>query len=535
MLARLTIFGLLSAWGQANIIKATSGQIQDVPLPDNFLIGAAVSAFQTEGWWNKGGKSESMVDHVLHTGRLGTLGYKNANDSDNAADSYHRFKEDIAIAKQLKLQVYRFSISWSRVLPEGDVAKPNMEGVQYYHDLIGEILKQGLIPFATVYHFDHPQVLEDQFRGWQSREMIRKFRDYARFVFNEFSSKVQLWATINEPNVMCTYFGTLLITAGLVKAEDYDAYKCMHHITLAHAEAYRAFKEDKLTGRVGVNTWIVTSKPNTTSIEDSFAAEVFNQLQAGSILHPIVFGDYPELVKTFTGHLRPEFTPAEKEMMRGATDFISLNIYAEGNVAYKDPDSTPETLPFSGAAVIVDKMTHGVDFISFRFADGQGRRTENYPWYSVAPDAMRSSLLWTWQRYKLPIMVAENGISLKKGMDEKLRTAYYSAYLRSVVSVVNDFKVNVMGYIVWSLIDTFEWSNGYDAKFGIAAVDYESGSFNRSLKSPPDFWLQIAEKRVIPFVEVPQSSSSPSSYRLVTTKTLLLAILLSVKHVVQIL
>ncbi|KAE8747059.1 hypothetical protein FOCC_FOCC006197 [Frankliniella occidentalis] len=365
---------------------------------------------------------------------------------------------------------------------------------------------------ATVYHFDHPQVLEDQFRGWQSREMIRKFRDYARFVFNEFSSKVQLWATINEPNVMCTYFGTLLITAGLVKAEDYDAYKCMHHITLAHAEAYRAFKEDKLTGRVGVNTWIVTSKPNTTSIEDSFAAEVFNQLQAGSILHPIVFGDYPELVKTFTGHLRPEFTPAEKEMMRGATDFISLNIYAEGNVAYKDPDSTPETLPFSGAAVIVDKMTHG-----------------------VAPDAMRSSLLWTWQRYKLPIMVAENGISLKKGMDEKLRTAYYSAYLRSVVSVVNDFKVNVMGYIVWSLIDTFEWSNGYDAKFGIAAVDYESGSFNRSLKSPPDFWLQIAEKRVIPFVEVPQSSSSPSSYRLVTTKTLLLAILLSVKHVVQIL
>ncbi|KAE8747060.1 hypothetical protein FOCC_FOCC006198, partial [Frankliniella occidentalis] len=101
MLARLTIFGLLSAWGQANIIKATSGQIQDVPLPDNFLIGAAVSAFQTEGWWNKGGKSESMVDHVLHTGRLGTLGYKNANDSDNAADSYHRFKEDIAIAKQL--------------------------------------------------------------------------------------------------------------------------------------------------------------------------------------------------------------------------------------------------------------------------------------------------------------------------------------------------------------------------------------------------------------------------------------------------
>ncbi|KAE8742179.1 hypothetical protein FOCC_FOCC012265 [Frankliniella occidentalis] len=491
MYAYLTIFGLLSAWSQANIIRTGTGQSQDVPLPGDLLIGAAVSAFQTEGWWNKGGKSESMVDHVLHTGRLGKLGFKNTNDSDTAADSYHRYKEDIAIAKQLKFQVYRFSISWSRVLPEGDISRPNMEGVQYYHDLIDEILKQGLIPFATVYHFDHPQVLEDQFRGWQSREMIQKFRDYARFLFNEFSSKVQLWATINEPNVMCAYFGTLLITAGLVQAEDYNTYKCMHHITLAHAEAYRAFKENKLPGRVGVNTWIVTAKPNTTSIEDSFAAEVFNQLQAGSMLHPIVFGDYPELVKKYTGHLRPEFTPEEKQMLKGATDFISLNIYAGGNVAYKDSDRSSETLPFSGPAVVVENMTHGVDFISFRFADELGRRSENYPLFSVAPDAMHSALLWTWQQYNLPIMVSENGIPLQKGMDEELRLAYYSAYLRALVSAVNEFKVNVMGYIVWALIDTVEWSAGFDLKFGVAAVDYETGSLNRSLKSSSDFWLQI--------------------------------------------
>ncbi|KAK3919158.1 Cyanidin 3-O-glucoside 7-O-glucosyltransferase (acyl-glucose) [Frankliniella fusca] len=430
------------------------------------------------------------------------------NASDTAADSYHRYKEDIAIAAKLKLQVYRFSFSWSRLLPDGDVSKPNMEGVEYYHNLINEMVKHNLTPFGTVYHFDHPQVLEDQFQGWQSRQMITKFRDYARFVFKEYSSKVKMWTTINEPNVVCTYFGTLLTTAGFVKPEDYDNFKCMHYVTLAHAEAYRVFQEEKFEGSVGVNTWIAVAKPNTTSVEDTFATEVFNQLHIGSILHPVVFGDYPDMVKTFTGTQRPVFTEKEKEILKGSTDFINLNIYVEGNVAFKDPSTPPETQPFSGPGAIVQNMIKGVDFISFRFVDSEGKRCEKYPTFQIAPGAMRSALLWTWQRYKLPLVVSENGISLTKGMDEQFRYAYYSAFLRSLVSTVNDFKVNVLAYCVWSLIDTFEWSAGYDAKYGIAAVDYEGGSLNRSLRYPTDFWMSLAEQRAVPFVEIPASSAS---------------------------
>ncbi|KAK3910772.1 Beta-glucosidase 1A [Frankliniella fusca] len=132
--------------------------------------------------------------------------------------------------------------------------------------------------------------------------------------------------------------------------------------------------------------------------------------------------------------------------------------------------------------------------------------------HEIVPDAMRSALLWTWQRYQLPLLVSENGISLRKEMDEQLRYAYYSAFLRALVSSINDFKVNVIGYCVWSLIDNFEWSEGYNSKFGIAAVDYENGSLHRSLKYSTDFWLSLAEKRSVPLVEIPTSPSASSHF-----------------------
>ncbi|KAK3922693.1 Beta-glucosidase 30 [Frankliniella fusca] len=508
MWAPLVLFGPL-------VVIARTAEIEDlgttqVQLPDDLLIGAGVSAAQTEGSWNTGGRSSSVLDYSIHGG--GLVQFRRSTwspderipNADIAADSYNRYKEDVAMAAKLKLQVYRFSFSWSRLLPEGNASMPNIEGVRYYHDLIDEIINQGLTPFGTVYQFDHPQSFEEEFDGWQSRKMVHKFREYARFVFNEYNSKIKLWITINEPNILCSFISLISVRARARVAKSTDYFTCIHHLTLAHGEAYRAFKEDKLDGLVGANAWIVPARPKTNSVEDSYAAEVFNQQQVGSVLHPVVFGDYPELVKTTTGHLRPAFSPEERKMLKGATDFLSLNVYIEVFASYKK-SNTSEKPPSSGRLKLLKAMMEGPDFVSFEPINSKGEATDFDPLFEVTPDAMRSSLLWAWQRYNLPLFVSENGIGLKKGMNEQLRYAYYSAYLRSLVSTVHEFGVNVLGYCVWSLLDNFEWSNGYEIKYGIVAVDYEGGSLNRSLKHPPDFWLSLAEERVVPFVEVPSS------------------------------
>ncbi|XP_034235670.1 avenacosidase 1-like [Thrips palmi] len=201
--------------------RSTSGSSTDpFALPDGMLIGAGVSAFQTEGAWNVSGKAESAADHVLHLGRLSSMGFGDPHGHDVAANSYYRYKEDIAMAKELKLSMYRFSISWPRVLPDTNAANPNREGVQYYHDLIDEILRNNMTPLATLYHFDHPQILEDQFKGWQGEEMVAKFTEYARFVFNQYAGKVKLWVTVNEPNVYCIYFPNLYKVSGIYSDSD---------------------------------------------------------------------------------------------------------------------------------------------------------------------------------------------------------------------------------------------------------------------------------------------------------------------------
>ncbi|XP_034252324.1 putative beta-glucosidase 6 isoform X3 [Thrips palmi] len=473
-------------------------------LPDDLLVGAGVAAIQTEGAWNEGGKSPSVWDVAFHSGNLIPLGYA-TNLHDKAADSYHRFREDLDAAVQMKLQMYRMSISWARLLPDADSSKPNQEGVDYYHTVIDEVLKRNITPLVTMYHFDHPQILEDEFKGWLDRRMVAKFGEYAAFVLKEYGSKVKLWTTVNEPNIYCSFLEGLIETGRgepLNATDTVNVYPCLHYFLLAHGQAYRAFRDGNFEGKIGFTVTTLLSRPTSTSPEDVYASESFNQMFAGMLLHPLVYGDYPQIVKNIAGDKLLKFTDDEKEMLKNSTDYIGLNVYYGMAVQYKDPAT-----PRRNIRVPLLQLFKEANFLEVGYRSPTGESLEEYPLPMIAPDAMRSALLWTWFTYKLPIMITENGIGYQDmlGVHDHQRAVYHSAFMRAMVSTIHDFGTKIMGYSAWSLIDSYEWQWGFSRDFGLVHVDYEHGSLNRTLKDSASFWVELAERRVVPLV-VPSSS-----------------------------
>ncbi|KAE8740413.1 hypothetical protein FOCC_FOCC014074, partial [Frankliniella occidentalis] len=330
-------------------------------LPADLLIGAGVSAIQTEGAW------------------------------DEDANSYHRYKEDVKMAAELKLNLYKFSISWARVLPTADAGNPNAAGVEFYMNLIDEILKSGMTPMVTMYHFDHPKMLEDEFKGWQDKRMADKFAEYAGFLFKTFGDKVKHWVTINEPNMYCAYFTTMLVKAGLRKKEEVSAYDCIHNNILAHLKARQVFKNGGYEGKLGYSALLMYAQPATISPEDVYAANVFNELHAGSSIHPVVYGDYPQVYKNLVGTKLTEFSASEKQDLAGSADFVGLNIYF-GMIAsfnrFGNSSASAVTSMFLG------QMGELIPFIDVGMNGGNGGG-EQAAFTTIDPNVMRNALLWT--------------------------------------------------------------------------------------------------------------------------------------------
>ncbi|KAE8738498.1 hypothetical protein FOCC_FOCC016022 [Frankliniella occidentalis] len=461
-----------------------------------------VSAIQTEGAWDADGKRESSLDHVLHTGKLTSQGFPaDPHLHDVVADSYHRYKEDVKMAKALGLQLYRFSISWSRVFFEGT---RNEKGIQYYHDLIKEIKDSGMKPLMTLYHFDHPQTYEDEFKGWQSEKMVPKFVEYATFVFNEYGKEVDLWVTLNEPNMYCTYFPSLFVTAGLYKQEDINIYNCMRNFVLAHAQSYRAFKEAGMAGQIGLTVLLMHATPNSTRPEDVYAAELFNQVHAGQVLAPIVVGDYPQVLKDELSDKITEFTVEEKQLIKGSTDFVGFNIYFSMVASWKDPNTWAPCL----IGPMMGKFVEDLPMASINVAGGID--VEN-PMKTFDRAYMRT-LLTTMKEFKVDV-IAYCAWSLidsyewsagfgrpfglvhvdyeGKTLDRSLKDSS-QAYMRTLLTTMKEFKVDVIAYCAWSLIDSYEWSAGFGRPFGLVHVDYEGKTLDRSLKDSSQFGLYSA-------------------------------------------
>ncbi|XP_047004486.1 myrosinase 1-like [Schistocerca americana] len=463
-------------------------------LPADFIFGSGTSSYQVEGAWNEDGKGENIYDHWLHNNPNLTV---DGSNGDVACDSYHKYETDIQLAKNLSVSAYRFSISWSRILPTGDTNVVNQKGIDYYNNLINGLLENNIEPLVTMFHYDLPQKLQD-IGGWPNPRLVDYFVECARILYDNFGDRVKWWQTINEPrSVIMGYSGSLALAPGIDSSGVGD-YMAVYTLLKAHAAAYRLYDEQYRAtqqGKVGIAINIMWFEPATNSTADIAAADRKLQFYAGIFGHPIFSaeGDYPEVVKQRVannsradGYARSrlvEFTPDEVEYIRGTADFFGVNHYTSFLASDGQSGSSPSISYDAG-------VTLGM------FTD--------YPvsaavWFMNIPWGFRKTLNWVNQQYPgYPIFVLENGWPDSGEMEDQGRIDYYTAYLSEMVKAVNEDGVDVIGYVAWSLMDNFEWATGFTIRYGIHHVDFDDPDRKRTPKASSAVLEEIFRTKAIP-------------------------------------
>ncbi|XP_033229069.1 myrosinase 1-like [Belonocnema kinseyi] len=465
---------------------------KDWPFPKDFIIGSASSAYQIEGGWNTSGKGENNWDWYTHNKPWLIA---DGSNGDVACDSFYKYKEDVAILKDIGFDFYRFSISWSRIFPTGFSNETSKEGIQYYHDLIDELRSKGIEPFVTIYHWDHPQILE-KMGGWVNELMVDFFTDFARLVFQEFGPKVRYFATINEPSFFC--FGGY---GGAVTAPAWNLtlnaeYLCMHNALKAHAKAYHMYDEEfrsTQNGKIGIvltcQYFFGQDKNDTVTPDIAF------QYDCGWTAHPIFskLGDYPKIMRKridensrIQGWPRsrlPTFTQKEIEYIRGTADYFGLNHYT------------------SHIAVPVKRGTGEVweNDRGFHQAVDPKWPVSAASWLMMVPEGFGNILRRITKEYgNLPIYVTENGYADHGSLNDHERLKYYYAYLKEMLVAIND-GCNVKGYTAWSFLDDFEWRGGYTTLFGIVHVDFNDPGRKRTYKKSAKWYKDLLKcRKLIP-------------------------------------
>ncbi|XP_034238644.1 myrosinase 1-like [Thrips palmi] len=495
-------------------IEPRAAQDDVYKLPPGFLVGAGLSATQAEGAWNTHGKSESVMDRLVHQ-------YKTMYPTTNevAADHYGHYKEDLALAKQLKFTSHRFSISWARILPKGDRSVINTEAVEFYRNYIDEVKKNGMEPLVTMYHFDHPYSVEEQTGGWTSDKLVDMYVDYADFLFETYGAQVKYWNPVNEGNMYCIYLPPELGVANITAYSPNTFFKCLHNTIIAHARVYRLYKEkyySQYKGQVGSSVLIWPASPQSDKYEDTLAANLFNEVFAGTAIDPLIHGEYPASTRYLVDKRSkeqglpesrlPHFTAAEKDLLiKGgpATDFVALNVYSGYKVEYSQDPNDHGTLGTIQEMLepVLDDIEHVKLISGGRFDEGAG-------------DVMRTAVLWSWTRHHLPIVITENGYgdTKKHGIqDYSSRGVYHSSNIGALVRTANEFNIPIISYHAWALLDVYEFSAGYTARpFGLIHVDYNSPTLKRTLKESSKFFIELGETGRVPQI-VSSSASSLSS------------------------
>lgn len=469
---------------------------------DDFIWGAATAAYQIEGAWNEDGKGPSIWDTFCHVG-----GNVHNNDTgDVACNSYHKIEEDVALLKNLGVGYYRFSISWSRVLPKGTVDKVNPLGVKYYNKLIDRLLDNGIKPAVTLYHFDLPQALQ-VIGGWRNPNIPDVFNEYARFCFQEFGNKVKLWLTINEPHEEALDAYGLGSFAPGIKEMQAGPYQAGHNMLLAHAKAWHTYDKEFRQVQDGKISIVVNGQwyePKTNKEEDIQAADRGMQWFLGWMAHPVFFGDYPEVMKSRIKEKSdaigipsrlPSFTEEEKHFLKGTADFLALNFYSVSYAEHQDLSKEKN-------------ITWGYH------TDQEMKASRDPTWLKGAPDwlycvpwGMRKILVWLKEQYNDPeIIITENGFSvcgehdlpLPAALNDKDRVTYLKGYINEALKAVMFDGVRLKGYFVWSLLDNFEWDDGYRFRFGIHHVNFDHPNRPRYPKHSAEVYKQIVAKNGFP-------------------------------------
>jgi len=425
--------------------------------PDNFLWGAATASYQIEGAWKEDGKGESTWDRFSHTpGRIA-----NGDNGDMACDHYHRWREDVALMQKLGLKAYRFSASWPRILPTGK-RTVNPAGLDFYDQLVDALCAAGISPFITLHHWDYPQALYET-GGWTSRDNLGHFADYAAILTKRLGDRINMWSTINEPGVIAMngYFNGDHAPG---EQNPIKAQQVTHNLMVAHGLAVQAIRSINPKLQVGIvlNQWMAdAADDDPLSIQN--AEDNWNRSET-TFLHPLFKGNYHPAYIAWAGSL-PDIKAGDMELIGQKLDFLGINFYSRH---------------LFNAEGIVDSVS--------------GSEYTDTGWEVCAP-AFRRLLNKVNNDYSIPpIYITENGaafpdeVSADGKIHDTRRLDYLKNHFIQTRLAMRD-GVDVRGYMVWSLLDNFEWAEGFSKRFGIVRVDYETQE--RTIKDSGEWYSRV--------------------------------------------
>lgn len=447
-----------------------------------FIWGAATSAYQIEGAVREDGRGESIWDRfVAQPGHI-----KNGDTGDVACDHYHRYAEDIELMQRLGLQAYRFSIAWPRILPEG-TGSVNQDGLDFYDRLVDELLTAGIRPFATLYHWDLPQTLQDRWGGWPGRDTAAAFAEYADVVSRRLGDRVKDWITINEPFVAAWLgYGWGIHAPG--ERDPRLALLTSHHLLLGHGLAVPILRGNSPGARVGITLNLAPIEPAGDSADDLEMANLVDASMNRWYLDPVFKGTYPERSLNHLGGEVPGVQPGDLATIHAPLDFLGVNYYM------------PFIIPAGQGGAIDHPEEAGQRFAQDVFGEmmrNQHPEDEHHTamGWLVQPEGLYRLLMRLHQDYApATIFITENGAAYTDTVDEDgavhdpLRVNYLDGHIDAAQRAAHD-GVPLHGYFVWSLLDNFEWTEGYESRFGIISVDYATEE--RTIKQSGDWYAAL--------------------------------------------
>jgi len=436
--------------------------------PAEFVWGTATSSYQIEGAVAEGGRGPSIWDTFCHTpGKVA-----NGDTGDVACDHYHRFEEDIRLMADMGLTAYRFSVSWSRILMDGTLGSVNETGIEFYNRVIDTCLKYDIEPWVTLYHWDLPDHLETAEQGWLNESSTNHFADYARVCFAHFGDRVKHWITINEAWVVSVLgYGQGVFAPGHVS--NTEPYLVGHHLLIAHAKAVdiyrREFQADQ-GGRIGITNNCDWREPLTDKEADQEAAQRALEFFLAWFADPIYRGEYPKCMNERVAERMPVITQEQRNLIHGSSDFFGLNHYTTMFAADSAGEQKKQPVYGNGGLSEDQGINLSVDS-SWPITDMQ---------WAVVPWGCRKMLEWIADRYDNPdIYITENGCAYADMPNEagevtdQRRQDFYASYLEECANAI-DKGVNLKGYFAWSFMDNFEWASGYEKRFGLHYVDFDT-------------------------------------------------------------
>ena len=458
--------------GHRLIDEELSAQKPTAPFsfPPEFIFGAATAAYQIEGAWNEDGKGESIWDRFSHTtGRV-----KGAVTGDVACDSYHRYKEDVALLEELNLKSYRFSISWPRIQADG-TGKANAKGLDYYKRVADALLEAKIRPMCTLYHWDLPQKLEDA-GGWPNRDLAGRFTEYAEIVTRALGDRISHWCIFNEPWVF-TFLGYGWGIHAPARKNFGECMRATHVVNIAQGQAFRAMKTVNPKLEIGTAFSMAHCQPATSSVEDRRAADRAHALGNVWFIHPALRGEYPAAFPGANPLDMMGVKSGDMELCRAPLDFLGINYYRRQLVSAIPPGE-------------------GESATGVHNFDAQEGPLTDFAW-EVWPSGFYEMLMRIAREYKgTPMEITENGCSYLDSPDEhgrvrdERRIQFLQGYLKELGRAMLH-SAYVRSYHHWSLMDNLEWAEGYAQRFGLVHVDFRTQK--RTIKDSGKWYAKLAD------------------------------------------